>query len=555
MAAMAWLHRAVGWARRYADVWALLLLFAATAAYGALLVDFGGPPFEDAAMLMRYSENLAAGHGIVWNIGEPPIDGATDFLFMVSVAGLIKLGLATGRSVRLLGLAAHLLTLVLVYAINRKLWSAGVLVSLGAALYLAVGTGLFYVAAYFGTPFFAFSVALSWALGLLLVKTDSPGDAQIIGFAISALVAALVRPEGAFLAILMLASIVIVRGWSRSRRIILFVSVVMLLGGGLYFVWRWSYFGHALPNPFYKKGGGLLHWDSFWESLGYLLRFAGPFALAFVLGLRSRRTLRLVLAFSLVLVGFAALFILVSNETNFGGRFQYALWPMVLLCFFPLVRSVPEQVHIELPPASDRLGRLAWMLAALVLVFGVLAYAGSLACRLTTQQQSCGIAYEADGRYDVARRLAEYRDRHYVIATSEAGLLPLYSGWTAVDTWGLNDAWIAQNGEVTPEYLDTYRPHVLVFHAYFSPLIPPRDNPKDLENDWHRMTLVLKDYAESRDYHLVAAFGDSPYESHYYYVRADFPDSARISRDIAGIRAYYWYGTGRKAINYAAVQP
>ena len=178
-----------------------------------------------------------------------------------------------------------------------------------------------------------------------------------------------------------------------------------------------------------------------------------------------------------------------------------------------------------------------------------------LACRLTAQQQTCGIAYEADGRYDVARLLAEYRGRDYVIATSEAGLLPLYSGWTAIDTWGLNDAWIARNGEVTAAYLDKYRPHVIVFHAYFSPLVPPRENPKDLANDWHRMTLVLKDYAESHNYRLAAAFGDSPYESHYYYVRSDFPDSERIVRDIARLRAYYWFGTGKKAINYAPVQP
>ena len=72
-----------------------------------------GPPFEDAAMIMRYAENLSAGHGIVWNPGEPPVDGATDFLFMVSVAALHKLGLSPEFAVRLLTLSAHLLTIAL----------------------------------------------------------------------------------------------------------------------------------------------------------------------------------------------------------------------------------------------------------------------------------------------------------------------------------------------------------------------------------------------------------------------------------------------------------
>jgi arabinofuranosyltransferase len=552
---MPWSSNAWRWTKRHVDLLALTALLGVTVAYGALRVDFRGPPFEDAAMLMRYAENLAAGHGVVWNVGEPPVDGATDFLFMTSVAGLIELGLPTGRSVRLLSFGAHLLTVGLVYLVNRRLWNAGALVSMATGLYLALATGLWYVAAYFGTPFFAFFVSIAWALGLLLIRRESAGNLTIVAFAASSLIAALIRPEGALLAILMLAAVVISRGWRSSLPIILVVSAVMLVGGGIYFAWHWTYFGHPLPNPYYKKGGGLLHWDSFWESISYLLRFAGPFAVAFILGLRSRRTLRLALSFAVMLMGFAAMYVLISNETNFGGRFQYALLPMVLLCYYPLVQGLREQVQIKTPRAGDRLGRVAWVLVGVVVVYGLLSYASSLACRLTSQQQACGIAYEADGRYDVAQLLAEYRGRGYVIATSEAGLLPLYSGWAAVDAWGLNDTWIARNGEVTAEYLDRYKPHVIAFHAYFSPLVPPGANPKDMANDWHRMTLVLRDYAESRDYRLAAAFGDSPYESHYYYVRVDFPDGERIAREIARLRGYHWYGTGRKAINYAASQP
>ena len=374
MVAMPWWNDADAWVRRHADVCAVVVLLAGVAAYGFLYVDFRGPPFEDAAMLMRYAENLAAGHGIVWNVGEAPVDGATDFLFMSSVAGLIKLGFSTGRAVRLLALGAHVLTVVLVYTANRKLWNAGALPALVASLYLAFGTGLAYVAAYFGTPFFAFLAGLSWSLGLLLVIQETPGDVAVLGFAISALLAALTRPEGAFLGLLMLGTVVFLRGWRQSIRIILLVAGVFLIAGGSYFAWHWSYFGYPLPNPFYKKGGGFLHWDSFWESLHYLVRFAGPFALAFVLGLRSRRTLRFTLAFAASLLGFAALFVLVSNETNFGGRFQYALLPMVLICFFPLVSGLRENIKYVRLPSKEGLGPLTWMLTALVLLFALVAY-------------------------------------------------------------------------------------------------------------------------------------------------------------------------------------
>ena len=34
--------------------------------------------FEDAMISMRYARHLAAGHGLVWNIGEAPIEGLLD---------------------------------------------------------------------------------------------------------------------------------------------------------------------------------------------------------------------------------------------------------------------------------------------------------------------------------------------------------------------------------------------------------------------------------------------------------------------------------------------
>ncbi len=533
---------------------ASVLLVAAVVAYGSAFVDFNVPPFEDAAMLMRYADHIAHGHGVVWNIGEPPVDGATDFLFMAAVAALIKGGLAIGRSVRVLGYTAHVLTVLLVYWVNRRMWLMGVALSLLTALYLAVGTGLWYVAAYFGTPFFAFFAALTWTLGLLIMQRQSVPVALEVLFALCGLALGLTRPEGVILAASMLAAIVVVNGWMPSRRLFAIFATVFLVLGGAYFVWHWRYFGYPLPNPYYKKGAGVLHWDSFWESWGNLIRFGGPFVLAFIIGLRSGRTLRRTIAFLIPLLVFAASFILVSNETNFGGRFQYALWPLVLISYYPLVRGADTELGISWRWPPHLLGRVAWVLTGLAAAYGLLRYAGIQSCALTIAQQACGVAYEADGRYDVARALADYNGKGYTMATTEAGLLPLYSGWTAVDAWGLNDAWIAHHGEVTAAYLDMYRPNVIIFHAYFSPLVPPRINEKNMAQDWFRMTITLQAYAETHNYVLAAAFGDSPYETHYYYVSRDFPDSDRVLHVISSMK-YAWYASGRKAINYAALQP
>ena len=201
-------------------------------------VNFDAPPFEDAAMLMRYADHLAHGYGIVWNIGEHPVDGATDFLFMVASAALIKIGVPVGRSVRALGFGSHLVTVLLVYWVNRKIWKADIALSFVTGLYLAVGTGFTYVAAYFGTPFFALFATLTWMFALLLIKEDqslpgydAPPDVptQSIGtrnkpslllswlFAISALLTGLIRPEGVILAVLMLVAVVVLKAGAHRR--------------------------------------------------------------------------------------------------------------------------------------------------------------------------------------------------------------------------------------------------------------------------------------------------------------------------------------------------
>ncbi len=535
--------------QRYAmllDVVISLALMIIALGYSFLMFDYDAPPFEDAAMLMRYANHLARGYGIVWNIGEPPVDGATDFLFMVSVATLARLGIGVGRSVRLLTLVSHLLTILLVYWVNRRLWGAGRVPASWSALYLAVGPGFAYVIAYFGTPFFAFAVALTWTLGLILTLRRPAPLWLELGFAFTALLSGLIRPEGVILSTLILITVLLLRGWKDSRRLLSLFLTVFLFLGGAYFLWRWQYFGHPLPNPFYKKGGGVLHWSAMRSSLLNTLRFIAPFLPAFALGFRSRQHTRYTLGFLLPVVGFSLAFVLISDEMNYRARFQYALLPMVLLCWYPLVQGLEFGWRRHLSFRE----KVAAGAAALLIAVAGLGYSAIQSCFLK-YHKNCFGSY-ADGRAEVGKMLAAFRDKGYVLATSEAGLVPYYSGWTTIDTWGLNDAWIAQQGEITETYLDRYHPHVIMFHAYFSPLVPPKPTEKGRRGSWGRMTILLKEYAESRGYILAAVYGENPFDTHYYYVRPDFEDSELIVRQIRNIR-YVWPVTGTRAINYAEV--
>ena len=529
------------------DLLISVLLIASTLYYAFNFVDFSIPPFEDAAMLMRYSQHLAGGHGIVWNIGGQPVDGATDFLFMAASAALIKLGLTVGQSVRGIGFASHILTVLIIYWTNRRINNGSIPLSFLSGLYLAVGTGLSYVSAYFGTPFFALAAASTWALGLLLInRQDSPFWLSL-AFALSGLVTGLIRPEGVILASLMLLAVIVMRGLKNSISIIVIFGIVFAILGGAYFLWRWDYFGYPLPNPFYKKGGSGWKWDSFKHSMQNALRLCLPMVFAFIYGFRSSETTKRTLACLIPILGFATAFGMISDEMNYGARFQYAIVPIALMSWIPLVGSLKFEVLNQVSARQ----RGVYLVGLVSLAFALVYYAWFQNCFLTSFQQACDRPYERDGRLEMAKILAEYRGKGYVLATTEAGLLPYYSGWDAVDTWGLNDQWIAHNGALTVEYLDQYKPHIIMFHDYYSTLVPPKLTEANLAQRWFSMTILMKTYAEENGYVLAAIFGDSPYDTHYYYVRTDFEDSERLIEKISEMKTYYYPTTGKRSINYA----
>src|SRR5262245_41892529 len=126
-------------------------------------------------MLLRYSQHLAAGHGIVWTVGEAPVDGATDFLFMVLVALVHWAGVPLEAAAQGLGLAAHGATVVALYLGARRLYDAPPPLALVPAGFVATGPALHHLAACYGTPVFAFFAALAFWGATRAAETGYPG--------------------------------------------------------------------------------------------------------------------------------------------------------------------------------------------------------------------------------------------------------------------------------------------------------------------------------------------------------------------------------------------
>lgn len=512
-----------------------LLLFVACYVWAEL--DLRGRPEEDAAILMRYSRHLAAGQGIVWNVGEKPVDGATDFLFMVVLAAVHRTGVSLETAARGIGLAAHAATVWLVFWGTRRLFGASLWWALVPAVFIGVGPGLRHLAAGYGTPLFALTAAVAWFLACRLASAeDDRVPRTALGFSLAALVMGLARPEGVFLGGFMLLGVLAYRGGRGTRPIVARFLFVFLTLGLVYFLWRWHYFGYPLPNPFYKKGGGTLYWHSLRQSWKNLWALGWPFLWLLPLGLVVRAARRAAVLVTLPVVLFVTLFVLLSDETNYVMRFRYPVLPVLLVGCVPVAQALWSRRSSGLPASPGPLPALA--LAA------ALAFTEHRTYRFVAPQRL--------GLYDAGLVLRDYASRGFALVTTEAGLLPLVSEWRAVDAWGLNDQYIAHHGGIDEAYLERYRPELIVFHAYFSPRVADhgeRVETRSLGRPWYRMVMTLKGYAEKNGYELAACFGRNEWDSHYYYVRRGFPQSREIT---ARLRALDYYWDGEPTLDLAA---
>jgi len=481
----------------------------------------------------------------VWNIGEAPVDGATDFLFMVIVAFFHKIGFNIELATRIPPILSHLAVIYLIYHTLTKRQQAPIWIGLLFSLYVGIGPGLAYIESYFGTPVFACAGLASWLLCLHMTFKKDAGRKEHLAFSLTALTMGLIRPEGVLLAGLMLLSSIFYRGWAKSKAsIITFISVFGTLGTA-YFAWRWWYFSYPLPNPFYVKGGGSLHVMGLVFSILFVIRMAWPFLLiwlgsvveillqpaqqsqSFLQKFHQHPLFKKLVFYLIPVSGFTLIWILLSDEMNYFMRFQYVLLPIIAVSVYPLL---PQ--------------KLPFVKAALIIIAIFM---------LGWQHLSYGSKnrFFSDGRQILAKALSTYADEGYTLLTSEAGLLPFYSNWHAIDSWGLNDQFIAHEGLITEAYMEQADPELIMIHESM-----PQQGARPIESlsKWTQMSQRVKAYAEHHSYELVATYGVKPNNVHHYYLKKDFEEREKIAQIIKEVD-YPWFINGKKCQNFAASTP
>jgi hypothetical protein len=256
----------LGMQTRQLKVFCACLLLAALAFYGVFVARtafaIGDEVYftlvDDAMISMRYARNLADGHGIVWNVGDEPIQGYTNFGWMLYMALSHLLGFAPSK-ISLVVMATGALILLANILVVKRLaeyqapgdWLAPALAATAVAFYFPL---VYWTLR--GLEVGILGLLVNMAALLALRTIDDLRWRSTLAFSAVAALAALIRLDAIPQLCILVAFAGCAKGRGRLWHIACMGATVVVVVLALY-LFQTAYFGEFLPNTYYLKMTGL----------------------------------------------------------------------------------------------------------------------------------------------------------------------------------------------------------------------------------------------------------------------------------------------------------
>lgn len=386
---------------------------------------------DDAFIVFRYADHLAAGHGPIFNPGER-VEGYTSPLWLALLALGIRAGVRPEIFAPLLGagLAAGTLIAVVVLLVCRgKAPFPFAFLVAGCSAWAAWATG--------GLETSLFTSLVTFAFFATLEETGPRSTAARLR-ASSALVAlaTMTRPDGLLVACCLGLYLARKLRTRNPRALIAWAAgwVLPFVGQSLA---RYAYYGRWWPNTAAVKSGGLVMLPS---GLGYLGDALVRLPLlpvilvlvaqAIVLSPKSLGKDRNVLA-ALVVIPYLAFVAWAGGD--FMDQFRFVA-PLV-----PILLWVTSESLTELAPRLGRAGPIAVTLfVASWLALGVLGSRRSLEVAHAHHVDSIGLLRKHVTDWSaIGIRLRSLAAPTDSVAVTAAGCIPYWSGLFTIDQFGL----------------------------------------------------------------------------------------------------------------------
>jgi len=471
--------------------------------YVVLTLPFRHWLIDDAGISFAYARNLASGYGLVSQPGMAPVEGFSNFLWVLLLAPLFFLNLfspyltAKLLSSALVGVTVYLLYRCVATVTGSRWWAPGI-----ALLFLAGNTSyVVWTSSGLENALYGCLVAgLAWCA----IKYTAPGAARFRLATVAAVLAfgtAITRPDGVlFVAAFPLVLLIAARYertpaklWSAQAAVYGVVWAV-LFGGFLLF--RWLYFHDLYPNTYYVKGGprpaDLLEavtlqgrfqtnfyelFAGLWGDHAWLV---GPIILLAGVTVLVVRCDTKATDWVLPTVLAPALFIYLLLGQDYLGEFRFAT-PFIVLVFPALVVLAVRIAQAVTWSQTARTVVLALFVLAMV---GVAAKTHRI--RLTRFHDNLPVAFGGIAERYAFRfnRIADYLElQNPSFLVPDIGATLYHSKLRIYDLAGLCDPTIAKNRrrhqQVFYDYVfDSLRPTLIHVHGYFTDVSKFDDDPR-----------------------------------------------------------------------------
>ena len=291
---------------------------------------------DDAYIFLRYVRNFTTGHGIVWNIGEKPVEGFSSFLYFILLSIISFISHAQLENViQILGVLFGIGSLIVTYLISKKLFKNYFTKFLPITLLTFSPFLVIWSTIGMDSILYLFLFLLCFYFYIRYRENRK----FIYIFSISCVFLALSRSEAMVFILVTFIFELLIRMKEKKKvfdKGLLISGSLFIVLYGTYFVWRWIYFGHLFSNTYYAKTGGNLYQifgglDNFWQSFKTL--FVGTSAVILIplifLFITKKRSW-VIYYFSLLILGISASNILVGGDV-FGVRFYLPVWGLLLI--------------------------------------------------------------------------------------------------------------------------------------------------------------------------------------------------------------------------------
>ncbi|MGD2091954.1 MAG: hypothetical protein PVH61_37625 [Candidatus Aminicenantes bacterium] len=473
---------------------------------------------DDSYIFFRYAENLAGGHGIVFNPGEPPGEGFTSWIWLLLLAFFHYIGADIIVASKVLGIFFHLLggvTLFLLISwmtppkerhLTDREWGAGatrflVLMKLPgnhrAGKLTAWTLTLVFCLNYrliahsvsgMETSLYVFSVILLTYLTTRALLAPSWEDRWWLIISLAAAGIFFVRPEGVAVGgISLLALAIRQRQKLLKPRTWFYLFIGLVLPLALFTTWKLIVFGYPLPHSYYHKlivitseyQDALRQMLLFFKSYWWLMVLA--FAITLYTLVKHKKYLYLYYAFLFMFM--TAVYLLFYPAMNYLHRFYIPYWPLLLVMISPGIYFLITQM-------ADF--KFAVLRPLFLLILGAVLVLGINGDLKIPRYKVKGWAKSVNPNVSRAKLgvLMSRLPDDVIVANTEMGVIPYYSGLTCIDMAGLTDPYISHH-KLTMTYLEKRNVDLVLFH---------RDTGQMSVEDWNKYTHPYGDVFLSEDF-------------------------------------------------------